>query len=50
MKEENIQQLIERIENSAFNKNDSTVLKMIPQFNFGVDLTKVPVVFSSEGR
>ena len=21
-----------------------------PQFNFGVDLTKVPVVFSSEGR
>ncbi len=22
----------------------------IPQFNFGVDLTKVPVVFSSEGR
>ena len=33
---------------TTFNADD--VIVMDPQFNFGVDLTKVPVVFSSEGR
>ena len=29
---------------------DTNFVVLNPQFNFGVDLTKVPVVFSSEGR